>query len=105
VPVTVVMPGTVKVRVPVLVVWDVIVAVGPTGRVKLEEEEGDMGEPSVEDVLAPVGRGRVTVKVVPVEMVLTLRDNDTLLETPVGPARVEVLLLPVTGATGVAPVT
>jgi hypothetical protein len=42
---------------------------------------------------------------VPVEMVLTLRDNDTLLETPVGPARVEVLLLPVTGATGVAPVT
>ena len=61
VPVRVVRPGIVKVRVPVLVVCDVIVAVGPTGEVKLEKEDGVTGEPSIEDELPPVGTGRVTV--------------------------------------------
>jgi len=84
VPVRVVRPGMVKVRVPVLVVCDVIVAVGPTGEVKLEKEDGVTGEPSVEDELPPVGTGRVTVYVVPIEMV-TLRVTEMLLETPVGP--------------------
>jgi hypothetical protein len=101
VPVMVVMPGTVYVRVPVLVVCEVIVAVGPSGEVKLEKDDGETGEPSVEDVLPPVDNGIVTVYVVPVEMV-TLRVTDTLLETPVGPTKLDVLLVPVTGATGVA---
>lgn len=58
------------------------------------------GEPSVEDMVPPVGTGRVTVYVVPIEMVI-LRVTDTLLETPVGPGKLDVLLLPVTGATSV----
>jgi hypothetical protein len=62
----------------------VIVPVGPTGDVKLEKEDGVTGEPSVEDELPPVGTGRVTVYVVPIEIV-TLRVTETLLETPVGP--------------------
>lgn len=53
----VVRPGIVKVKVPVLVVCDVIVPVGPTGEVKLEKEDGVAGEPSVEDELSPVGTG------------------------------------------------
>jgi hypothetical protein len=80
----VVRSGTVKVRVPVLVVCDVIVAVGPTGEVKLENEDGVTGEPSVEDVVPPVDAGKVTMYVVPVEIV-TLLVTGTLLETPVGP--------------------
>lgn len=80
----VVRPGIVKVKVPVLVVCDVIVPVGPTGEVKLEKEDGVAGEPSVEDELPPVGTGRVTVYVVPIEMV-TLRVTGALLEAPVGP--------------------
>lgn len=83
-PVMVVRPGIVNVRVPVLVVCDVTVPVGPTGEVKLEKEDGVAGEPSVEDELPPVGTGRVTVYVVPIEIV-TLRVTDTLLEAPVGP--------------------
>jgi hypothetical protein len=100
VPVIVVMPGTVYVRVPVLVVCEVIVAVGPSGEVKLEKDDGETGEPSVEDVLPPVGTGIVTLYVVPVEMV-TLRVTEMLLETPVGPIKLDVLLVPVTRATGV----
>lgn len=80
----VVRPGIVRVRVPVLVVCDVIVPVGPTGEVELEKEDGVAGEPSVEDELPPVGTVRVTVYVVPVEMV-TLRVTGALLEAPVGP--------------------
>ena len=80
--VMVVRPGTVKVVVPVLVLCDVIVAVGPTGEVELEKEDGVTGEPSVEDVLPPVER--VIVYVVPVEIV-TLLVTVMLLETPVGP--------------------
>lgn len=83
----------------VLVVCDV--TVGPRGEVELEKEDGETGEPSVEDVVPPVGTGIVTVKVVPVEMVVTLRVTETLLETPVGPGKLDVLLLPVTGATGI----
>jgi hypothetical protein len=101
VPVMVVIPGTVYVRVPVLVVCEVIVAVGPSGEVKLENDDGAIGEPSVEDVLLPVDNGIVTVYVVPVEMV-TLRVTEMLLETPVGPTKLDELLVPVTGATGVA---
>lgn len=97
----VVIPGTVNVRVPVLVVCDVIVPVGPTGEVEFEKEDGETGEPSVEDVLPPVGTGTVIVYVVPVEMVVMLLDTDALLETPVGPGKLDVLLLPVTGAMGV----
>jgi len=81
--VMVVRPGTVKVRVSVMIVCDVIVAVGPTGEVKFEKEDGVTGEPSVDDVLPPVGTGSVIVYVVPVEMV-TLLVTGTLLETPVG---------------------
>lgn len=84
VPVRVVRPGTVRVKVPVLVVCDVVTAVGPTGEVELEKDDGVTGEPSVEDELPPVGTGRVTVYVVPIEIV-TLRVTDTLLEAPVGP--------------------
>lgn len=80
----VVRPGIFKVRVPVLVVCDVIVPVGPTGEVEFEKEDGVAGEPSVEDELPPVGTGRVTVYVVSIEIV-TLRVTDTLLEVPVGP--------------------
>lgn len=79
------LPVTVKVRVPVLVVCDVVVPVGPTGEVKLEKEDGVAGEPSVEDELPPVGIGRVIVYVVPIEIV-TLLVTGTLLEAPVGPA-------------------
>jgi hypothetical protein len=99
VPVIVAMPGTVKVRVPVLVVCETV-AVGPSGEVKLEKDDGETGEPSVEDVLPPIGTGIVTVYVVPVEMV-TLRVTGMLLETPVGPTKLDVLLVPVTGETGV----
>jgi hypothetical protein len=99
VPVIVVIPGTVKVKVSVLVVSETA-AVGPSGEVKLEKDEGETGEPSVEDVLPPVDNGIVTVYVVPVEMV-TLRVTGMLLETPVGPTKLDVLLVPVTGATGV----
>ena len=84
IPVMVVRPGTVKVVVLVLVVCDVIVAVGLTGEVKLEKEDGVTGEPSVEDVVPPVGAGRVTVYVVPIEIV-TFLVTDMLLEAPVGP--------------------
>jgi hypothetical protein len=84
----------------VLVVCDVIFAVGPSGEVKLEKDDGETGEPSVEDVLPPVDNGIVTVYLVPVEMV-TLRVTEMLLETLVGPTKLEVLLVPVTGATGV----
>jgi hypothetical protein len=84
----------------VLVVCDVIVVVGPSGEVKLEKDDGETGEPSVEDVLPPVDNGIVTVYLVPVEMV-TLRVTEMLLETLVGPTKLEVLLVPVTGATGV----
>lgn len=66
--------------------------VGPTGKVELEAVTG---EPSVDDVL-PVGTGRVDVYVVAVEMVVTLPEY-VLLETPVGPGKLEVLLVPVTG--------
>ena len=59
--VMVVRPGTVKVRVSVIIVCDVIVAVGPTGEVKLEKEDGVTGEPSVDDVLPPMGTGTVIV--------------------------------------------
>jgi hypothetical protein len=99
VPVIVVIPGTVKVKVSVLVVSETA-AVGPSGEVKLEKDEGETGEPSVEDVLPPVDNGIVTVYVVPVEMV-TLRVTGMLLEIPVGPTKLDVLLVPVTGATGV----
>jgi hypothetical protein len=99
VPVIVVIPGTVKVKVSVLVVSETA-AVGPSGEVKLEKDEGETGEPSVEDVLPPVDNGIVTVYLVPVEMV-TLRVTGMLLETPVGPTKLDVLLVPVTGATGV----
>jgi hypothetical protein len=86
VPVRVVRPGIVKVRVPVLVVCDVIVPVpvGPTGEVEFEKEDGVAGEPSVDDELPPVGTGSVVVYVVPMEIV-TLLVTDTLLEAPVGP--------------------
>lgn len=80
----VVRPGIVKVRVPVLVVCDVIVPVGPADEVKFEKEDGVAGEPSFEDELPPVGTRRVTVYVVPIEMV-TLRVTEALLEAPVGP--------------------
>lgn len=83
-PVIVVTPGAVKVRVPVLVVCDVNVAVGPTGEVEFEKEDGVAGEPSVEDEVPPVGTGGVTVYVVPIEIV-TLLVTGMLLEAPVGP--------------------
>jgi hypothetical protein len=72
VPVIVVRPGIVTVRVPVLVVCDVIVPVGPAGEVEFEKEDDVAGEPSVEDELPPVGTGRVTVYVVPIEIVTLL---------------------------------
>ena len=62
--------------------------VGPTGEVELEAVTG---EPSVDDVL-PVGTGRVDVYVVPDEMVVTLPEY-VLLETPVGPGKLDVLLM------------
>lgn len=61
VPVMVVRPGIVIVRVPVLVVCDVNVPVGPTGEVEFEKEDGVAGEPSVKDEPPPVGIERVTV--------------------------------------------
>jgi hypothetical protein len=61
VPVMVVRPGIVTVRVPVLVVCDVNVPVEPTGEVEFEKEDGVAGGPSVEDELPPVGIERVTV--------------------------------------------
>jgi hypothetical protein len=82
--VIVVTPGAVKVRVPVLVVWEVNVPVGPTSEVEFEKEDGVAGEPSVEDEVPPVGTGSVTVYVVPIEIV-TLLLTGMLLETPVGP--------------------
>jgi hypothetical protein len=84
VPVIVVRPGIVTVRVPVLVVCNVIVPVGPAGEVEFEKEDDVAGEPSVEDELPPVGTGRVTVYVVPIEIV-TLLITEALLEAPVGP--------------------
>lgn len=84
VPVMVLMPGIFTVKVPVLVVCDVVTAVGLTGEVEFEKEDGVAGEPSVEEELPPVGAGRDMVYVVPIEMV-TLRVTDKLLEAPVGP--------------------
>lgn len=48
-----------KVVVPVIVTRLVIVEV--SGRVELEKDDGSIGEPSVEDVLPPVGCGSVIV--------------------------------------------
>lgn len=70
--------------------------VGPDGRV--EFEVGKTGEPSVDEVTLLVGT--VIVYVVPVEIVMLLVTTG-LLDTPVGSGRLEVLLVPVTGAMGV----
>ena len=62
--------------------------------------EAETGEPSVEDaLLLPVGTGKVIVIVVAVDDVVTLLVVYVLLETPVpvGPGKLEVLLIPVTG--------
>lgn len=75
-----------------------MIVVGPDGRVELETEDGKTGEPSVDEVTLLVGI--VIVYVVPVEMVMLLVITGVL-ETPVGPGRLEVLELPVTGAIGV----
>lgn len=45
-----------RVTVPVLVTRLVIVEMVPDGRVELETDEGETGEPSVEDVLPPVDK-------------------------------------------------
>ena len=74
----------------------------------MDELEGAIGLPSVEEDELPVPVIvtvvlSVTVPVLvmrPVEEV-ELTEATGLEETPVGPGRLEVLLLPVTGATGV----
>ena len=73
----------------------VVLPVGPTDEVEFEAETG---EPSVEDVLLlPVCTGKVIVIVVAVDDVVTLPVEYMLLEAPVGPGKVEVLLVLITG--------
>lgn len=90
-------PGTVKVVVPVLVETEVIVVDGPVGERMVELEEDPAGDPSVEEGPTMGGVGMVIV------IVVTLPTTAELLETPVGPGMLDVLLLPVTGATGLVP--
>lgn len=96
--VRVVIPGTVKVVVPVLVDWMVIVVEGLVGERTVELEDDPAGDPSVEEGPTMGGVGIVSVVyAVPDVIVVTLPG------TPVGPGMLDVLLLPVTGATGLEP--
>lgn len=102
--VRVVMPGTVKVVVPVLVDWVVMVVEGPVGERMVELEDEPAADPSVDEGPTTGGVGMVSVVyAVPVEIVVILPTTAVLLETPVGPTMLEVLLLPVTGAMGLEP--
>lgn len=96
--VRVVMPGTVKVVVPVLVDCVVIVVEVPVGERMVELEDEPVGDPSVEEGPTMGGVGMVSVVyAVPDVIVVTLPG------TPVGPGMLDVLLPPVTGATGLVP--
>jgi hypothetical protein len=77
--VRVVMPGTVKVVVPVLVEKVVIVVEGPVGERMVELEDDPAGDPSVEEGPTMGGVGMVSV------IVVTFPWTAELLETPVGP--------------------
>lgn len=77
--VRVVIPGTVKVVVPVLVETLVIVVYGPVGERMVELEDDPAGDPSVEEGPTMGGVGMVSV------IVVTLPWTVELLETPVGP--------------------
>lgn len=98
--VRVVMPGTVKVVVPVLVETEVMIVEGPVGEMIVELEGESAGDPSVEEGPTIGGVVIAKVSVVSVVTVVTFPPTGKLLETPVGPGMLDVLLLPVTGATG-----
>ena len=63
----------------------------------VELEDDPAGDPSVEEGPTMGGVGMVSV------IVVTLPCTIELLETPVGPGVLDVLLLPMTGATGLVP--